>query len=120
MMVVTMPKARTRTKTKRDTNHPLVSIVRDRLVALGAFAHLLVYRQGDHLFIAHSGPPDQPDDIDPVLRVSHAGQWRFGLSLRTSARWQPVPIAGALSDVVADAVRTFEPWLVVRPVFGET
>jgi len=119
-MVPTMPKARARTKTERDTSHPLASIVRDRLVALGPFAHMLVYRQGDHLFIAHPGPPDQPNDIDPVLRISHAGHWRFGLSLRSKGRWQPLPIAGALNDLIDEAVRTFEPWLAVRPVFGGT
>jgi hypothetical protein len=103
-----------------DTNHPLVPIVRDKLRSLGDFGHLLVYRAGDHLFIAHSGPPDAPADADPVLRITHTGHWRFGLSLRRpSGRWQPVPIAGAMFDVLAEAVRTFQPWLVPRPVFSE-
>lgn len=105
----------------RDTQHPLVPIVRDKLASLGDFAHLTVYREGDHLFIAHAGPPDALDDIDPVLRISHAGHWRFGLSLkRPSGRWQPVPIAGAMFEVIAEAVRTFEPWLAPRPVFSAT
>lgn len=111
----------TSTVASRDTQHPLVPVVRERLHSLGNFAHLTVYRAGDHLFVAHPGPPDAPHDVDPVLRISHAGRWRFGLSLRRpSGRWQPVPIAGAMFQVIAEAVRTFEPWLVPRPVFSET
>jgi hypothetical protein len=34
---------------------------------------LKVLLQGDHVFIAHCGPPDAPDDVDPVLRISHVG-----------------------------------------------
>jgi hypothetical protein len=110
---------------QRDTEHLLVSVVRDKLMSLGDFAHLLVYRAGDHLFIAHAGspdtPPDTPDDVDPVLRITHAGHWRFGLSLRRpSGRWQPVPIAGAMFQVLAEAVHTFEPWLAPREVIRET
>ena len=105
----------------RDTQHPLVLVVSERLHSLGDFAHLTVYRTGDHLFVAHAGPPDAPDDVDPVLRITHAGQWRFGLSLRRpTGRWQPVPIAGAMFEVIAEAVRTFGPWLAPRPVLSGT
>jgi hypothetical protein len=105
----------------RDTQHPLVPIVRDKLASLGDFAHLAVYRQGDHLFIAHAKPPDALDDADPVLRITHAGHWRFGLSLRRpNGRWQPVPIAGAMFAVLAEAVRTFGPWLAPREVIRDT
>ena len=117
------PKKRISTvsRSARDTQHPLVPIVRDKLASLGDFAHLTVYRQGDHLFIAHAGSPDAPDDVDPVLRISHAGHWRFGLSLRRpSGRWEPVPIAGAMFEVVAEAVRTFGPWLAPREVIRDT
>ncbi|HEV8246775.1 MAG TPA: hypothetical protein VGP93_13450 [Polyangiaceae bacterium] len=101
--------------------HPLVPIVRDKLANLGDFAHLVVYRNGDHVFVAHAGPPDAPDNVEPVLRITHAGQWRFGLSLRRpSGRWQPVPIAGAMFDVIAEAVRAFGPWLARRPVLSGT
>jgi hypothetical protein len=93
--------------------------VLEKLCSLGDFGHLVVYREGDHLFIAHAGPPDAPDDADPVLRISHAGQWRFGLSLRRpSGRWQPVPIAGPMVTVVAEAVQTFGSWLAPRPVIS--
>ena len=94
------------------------TLVRDKLCSLGDFAHLIVYRQGDHFFIAHAGPPDVPDDVAPVLRISHAGQWRFGLSLRHRGGWQPVPIAGAMFTVLAEAVRAFGPWLAARPVIS--
>jgi hypothetical protein len=126
-MMVHMSKAAARRRSSkpsrlsRDTQHPLVPIVRDKLQTLGDFAHLLVYRQGDHLFIAHPGLSDSPDDVEPVLRITHAGHWRFGLSLqRPSGRWQPVPIAGAMFDVIAEAVRTFAPWLAPRPIISGT
>ena len=105
----------------RDTEHPLVPFVRDKLAALGDFSHLIVYRQGDHLVIAHAGPSDATDAPDPVLRITHAGHWRFGLSLRRhDGRWQPVPVAGAMVEVVAEAVRTFGPWLAKREVIRDT
>jgi hypothetical protein len=126
-MMVRMSKAAARRRSSkpsrpsRDTQHPLVPIVRDKLQSLGHFAHLLVYRQGDHLFIAHPAPADSPDEVEPVLRITHANHWRFGLSLRRpSGRWQPVPIAGAMFEVIAEAVRTFTPWLAPRPVISET
>ena len=111
----------TLTRSQPDAQHPLVPIVRDKLLSLGDFAHLRVYRAGDHLFIAHRGPPDAPDDVDPVLRITHAGHWRFGVSLRRpNGRWQPVPIAGAMVEVLAEAAHTFGPWLAPREVGRET
>ena len=105
----------------RDTQHPLVPLLRDKLASLGDFAHLTVYRQGDHLFIAHVGPPDACEEGDPVLRITHVGHWRFGLSLRRpNGRWQPVPIAGAMFEVIGEAVRTFGPWLAPREVIRVT
>ena len=117
----TTKRANRASRSVRDTQHPLVSFVRDRLASLGDFAHLAVYRQGDHLFIAHVGPSDAPDDVDAVLRITHAGHWRFGLSLRRpNGRWQPVPIAGAMSEVVAEAVRAFGPWLAPHGIIRDT
>ena len=105
----------------RDTQHPLVPLLRDKLASLGDFAHLTVYRQGDHLFIAHVGPPDACEEGDPVLRITHVGHWRFGLSLRRpNGHWQPVPIAGAMFEVIGEAVRTFGPWLAPREVIRDT
>jgi hypothetical protein len=108
-------------RSSRDAQHPLVRIVRDKLAGLGEFAHLIVYRQGDHLFVAHAVASGALDDADPVLRITHAGHWRFGLSLmRTNGRWQPVPVAGAMFEVLAEAVRIFQPWLAARPVISNT
>jgi hypothetical protein len=111
----------TPSRSVRDTQHTLAVVVRDKLTSLGDFAHLTVYRQGDHLFIAHLDPAGSLDDADPVLRITHAGHWRFGLSLRRpNGRWQPVPIAGAMFEVLAQAVRIFEPWLAPREVIRDT
>ena len=108
-------------RSARDTHHPLVPLVREKLAGLGDFAHLTVYHQGDHLFIAHVGSPDACDEIDPVLRITHARHWRFGLSLRQlNGRWQPVPIAGAMFEVIGQAVRTFGSWLAHREVIRDT
>ena len=105
----------------RDTQHQLAVVVRDKLATLGDFAHLLVYKQGEHIFVAHRGPPDAPDDIEPVLRISGIAKWRFGLSLRRAGgRWEPVPIAGAMFEVIAEAVQTFGPWLVPRGIIRDT
>jgi hypothetical protein len=117
----TSKRAKRTSYSERDTEHPLAAAVRDKLASLGDFAHLTVYRQNDHLFIAHAGAPDAPDDVDPVLRITHAGHWRFGLSLlRSNGRWQPLPIAGAMFDVVAEAVHTFGPWLAPRGIIRDT
>ena len=121
--MATMPKRVPKPKTtrSRDTRHTLAVVVQEKLGALGAFSHLLVYREGDHIFIAHRGQPDTPNDADPVLRISHAGQWRFGLSLRRpNGRWEPVPVAGPMFDVIAESVRMFGPWLASRPVICGT
>jgi hypothetical protein len=73
------------------------------------------------LFIAHAGPPDARDEVDSVLRITHVGHWRFGLSLRRpNGRWQPVPISGAMSEVIGEAVRTFGPWLAPRGDIRDT
>jgi hypothetical protein len=120
MMKRTNKRAKTAPRSAREAQHPLAIVVQDNLARCGRFDHLTVYRQGDHVFIAHRGPPDTPDDVDPVLRITHAGHWRFGLSLRRSdGRWQPVPIAGVMSEVVAEAVRTFGPWLAQREIIGD-
>jgi hypothetical protein len=108
-------------RSARDTHHPLVATVRDKLAGLGDFTHLTVYRQGDHLFIAHVGPLEASDEVDPVLRITHVGHWRFGLSLRRpNGRWQPVPIAGAMFEVIAEAVRAFGPWIAPQGDIRDT
>ena len=103
----------------RDTEHPLVPIVRDKLRSLGSYDHLLVYRQGDHFFIAH--PNTGPEEVDQVLRISGLGHFRFGLSFRRSdGQWEPAPITGVMFHVLAEAVQAFGPWLALRPVMSAT
>jgi len=106
-------------RSQSDTAHPLVLIVREKLLTLGDFAHLLVYRAGDHLFIAHAGPPDAPDPLEPVLRITHAGH----LALRPVPSTPQRSLAArahfrshvrALFELLSDAVRTFGPWLAPR------
>jgi hypothetical protein len=99
----------------------LAELVRTRLTALGDFSHLRVVRRGDHIVIERPGPPDDPDDAEPVLRLSGIGQFRFGLSLRRHTnRWEPLPISGVLDDVLAEAVRVVGPWLARDPFFRRT
>lgn len=99
----------------------LVQLVQSRLAALGDFSHLRVARRGDHIFIERAGPPDDPDDAEPVLRLSGIGNFRFGLSLRRhTGRWEPLPISGVLDDVLAEAVRIVGPWLAPDPFIPGT
>jgi hypothetical protein len=56
-----------------------------------------------------------------VLRISSIGNWRFGLSLRrASGRWEPVPVAGAMFEVLAEAAQSFDPWLAPRGIIRDT
>jgi hypothetical protein len=94
------------------TEHPLLTVVRDQLSKLGDFGHLLVVLRGDHIFIEQPGPPEDPDDTYPVLRLSSIGNFRFGLSLYLhTGRWQPVPISGTISDVLSEAIKIRGPLL---------
>lgn len=113
--------AKRRTTLRKTAENPLLQLVRDRLLALGDYGHLRVILRGDHIVIEHPGPPDDPDDGHPVLRLSGIGGFRFGLSLfRHTGRWQPLPISGALNDVLAEAVRILGPWLARDPLFPAT
>jgi len=110
---------RTGAPPQRDTGHPLVPIIREKLLGLGAYDHLLVYLEGDHIFIAQPG--NSADEPEPVLRLSGIGQYRFGQSIRrANDRWEPVPVAGVVAHVLAEAVTMFGAWLALRPVFAET
>lgn len=114
-MMRLMAKARhTALRTRAD--NPLPQLVRERLMALGDFGHLRVALRGDHIVIEQPAPPDDPDGAHPVLRLSGIGGFRFGLSLlRHTGRWQPIPISGALNDVLAEAVQILGPWLARDP-----
>jgi hypothetical protein len=100
---------------------PLAEITRAKLLALGDFAHLHVRRQAEHVVIEQPGPPENPADRHPVLRLTPIGGFRFGLSLhRHTDRWEKIPVSGVLADVLASAVTMFGPWLAPEPLVGGT
>lgn len=98
----------------------LADVARTKLLALGDFAHLHICRQAEHIVIEHPGPPEDPDDRHPVLRLTPIGGFRFGLSLRRNNRWQQIPVSGALADVLASATAMFAPWLAPEPFLRGT
>jgi len=90
----------------------LAEVVREKLVALGDFAHLRVRRQAEHVLVEQPGPPDAPDEHDPVLRLTPIGGFRFGLSVYDhNGRWRKIPISGVVADVLTQAVAMFGPLL---------
>ena len=104
------------TATERFVQNALIDIVRAKLVALGDFGHLHVRRTDEYLLIEQPGPPEDPEDRHPVLRLTPIGGFRFGLSLHNSSgRWEMLPVSGLLADVLTDAVRMLGPWLAADP-----
>jgi len=96
---------------------PVAELARTRLLQLGDFAHLQVRREGPHVVIERPGPADDPEDRDPVLRLTPIGIPNFGLSLRRPpGRWEKLPISGPLADVLAEAVQLLGPWLAPDPI----
>lgn len=93
----------------QERNHALLAeVVRTKLVTLGDFAHLRVRRQAEHVLIEQPGPPEAPEEHDPVLRLTPIPGFRFGLSvLHHDGRWRKLPISGVLADVLAHAVAMF-------------
>jgi hypothetical protein len=111
-----------RPPTARPTSDALTAIVRDKLLALGDFAHLHVRRDREDVVVEQPGPPDAPDDREPVLRLTPIGGFRFGLS-RASAdgRWEKMHVSGVLADVLAQAVDMLGPWLAKEEaLLGDT
>jgi hypothetical protein len=94
--------------------HELVDLVRSQLFALGNYEHLHVRHDGKHLLVEQPGPPDDPNDRWPVLRLTPLGglPLHFGLSFAThDQRWQKLPVTGPLADVLASAVEMLAPYL---------
>lgn len=117
------PKKRPRLPTPAEqiAQNAIVEIVRTKLVALGDFRHLIVRRQDEHIVVAQPGPPEHPEDGDPVLRLTPIGGFRFGLSFRSpSGRWEKIPVSGVLANVLADAVVMLAPWLAPDPIISGT
>ena len=103
---------------KKTSNEPLlpllVEVVREKLATLGDYSHLQIRHDGSHILVEHPGPPDDPDDALPVLRLTPLGglPMQFGLSFAShEGRWEKLPIHGLLQDVLSEAVDTLAPYL---------
>jgi len=104
----------TRCRTSKP-RHLLVQALEQHLHSSPGLEHLLVHKRGNHLYIAHPGSIEAPDQLDPVLRLTHIGSLRYGLSIRLhTGRWEPVPLNGTMEDVLMAAVKMFGPWLEQR------
>jgi len=121
-MMTSMKRRTPRTPTARPTSDALTAVVRDKLLALGDFAHLHVRRDREDVIVEQPGPPDDPDDREPVLRLTPIGGFRFGLSRASSnGRWEKMPVSGVLTDVLAQAVDMLAPWLAKEEtLLGDT
>ena len=121
-MSTTMKHAsRTMTPSQRAAYNAVAELVRTKLLALGDFEHLCVRRDGEHVVVEQPGPPDAPDDRDPVMRLTPIGGFRFGLSYcRHTHEWERLPVSGALADVLAEAVQMLGPWLAPDPFIPGT
>ena len=111
-MVARAKKRPANTSSAQAPQTALLEVVRAKLLALGDFGHLHVRRAKDHIVIEQPGPPDDPNDCLPVLRLTPIGGFHFGLSLyRHTGRWEKLPVSGPLATVLADAVNMLGPWL---------
>ena len=109
------PRAPHRTDDEQRAKETLLHVARAKLLELGDFGHLVVRWQGEHMVIEHPGPHDDPEDRDPVLRLTPLGGFDFGLSLRRhTGRWEKLPVSGLLGAVLIDAVQMLGPWLSAR------
>jgi hypothetical protein len=99
------------------------TVVCDKLVALGDFAHLNVRHDGQHIVVEQPGPPDDPDGPEPIFRLTPLGGLpiHFGLSFAAQdGRWQKLPVSGLLADVLASAVEMLRPYLVPDRLLSDT
>ena len=93
----------------------------DKLLVLGDFAHLHVRRDREHVVVEQPASPNDPDDREPVLRLTPIGGFRFGLSYACAGgRWEKLPVSGLLPDVLAQAVDMLGPWLAKETLLGDT
>ena len=74
----------------------------------GAYEHVHVRPRGGHLVVE----TDTPEGPWPVARLTRLGADEFGLSFRRhTGRWEPMPFAGPLHNVVADLCDSLAPYL---------
>lgn len=115
--------ARPPTPSAKLSRQAFADLVREKLVALGDFGHLHVHHDGQHLVVEQPGPPDDPDDRQPVIRLTVLGGLpvRFGLSFAShDGRWEKLPVSGLLADVLSQAVALLGPYLAPDPLLGDT
>ena len=111
------------TPSQMRSRQAFAAVVREELVALGDFGHLNVRHDGPHIVVEQPGPPDNPDDRAPILRVTPLGGLpvHFGLSFAThDGRWEKLPVSGLLADVLAAAVEMLGPYLAPERLLGDT
>ncbi len=115
--------ARPPTTSEKLSRQAFADLVREKLVALGDFGHLHVHHDGQHIVIAQPGPPEDPEDRDPVLRLTPLGGLpaQFGLSFASQdGRWEKLPVSGLLADVLSQAVEMLAPYLAPDELLGDT
>jgi hypothetical protein len=100
----------------------LADLVRVKLIALGDFGHLHIRHDGQHIVVGHPAPPDNPDDGNPVFRLTILGGLpvHFGLSFAShDGRWQKLPVSGLLGDVLSQTVEMLGPYLEPQTLLGD-
>ena len=115
--------ARPPTPSQKMSRQAFADLVRAKLVALGELGHLHVHHDGQHIVVEQPGPPDDPDDREPVFRLTPLGGLpvHFGLSFAGhDGRWEKLPVSGLLGDVLAQAVDMLGPYLAPDTLLGIT
>jgi hypothetical protein len=116
-----MKRSRHATQPESVDQTALVRAVRDHLLTLGDFGHLRVYHHGPFIVIAQPGPPDDPEDDDPVMRLTPIGASQFGASFCAPAgNWEKLPVSGTLQAVLVKATTMLGPWLDADPIIDAT
>ena len=115
--------ARRPTPSDKRSRQAFADVVRTKLVALGDFGHIHAHDDGQHIVVEQPGLPDDPDDREPVLRLTPLGGLpvHFGLSFAShDGRWEKLPVSGLLADVLSQAVDMLGPYLAPDTLLGDT
>ena len=110
------------TSSQRLSRQAFADLVRAKLLALGDFRHLEVRHDGKHIVVAQPGPPDDPDDREPVLRLTPLGGLpvHFGLSFAShDEHWEQLPVSGLLAHVLSQALAMLGPYLAADTLLGD-
>ena len=115
--------ARQLTPSELRSRNAFVTVVQDKLFALGDFRHLRIRHDGQHMVVEHPGPVDTPEETVPVFRLTPLGGLpiHFGLSFAThDNRWEKLPVSGLLDAVLSSAVELLAPYLVADTLLSDT